>query len=160
MGDRTSTIAFPLLILALTGSPVQAGLLGLVGSLPYVFLSLPAGALVDRWNRKAVMIVCDTGRALALASIPIAAALGHLPAGLLYAVALVEGTLFVFFDLSQVAGSTPGGREGEHHRRQRPEQPDLHHLVSHRPTAGRGALRERESRRAISWSMRSRMPDR
>lgn len=103
VGSRTSGIAFPLLILALTHSAFQAGLLGVVISLPYVFLALPAGALVDRWDRKRVMIVTDAGRALVLAAIPISAALGDLSAGLLYAVALVEGTLMVFFDLAQVA---------------------------------------------------------
>lgn len=103
VGSRTSGIAFPLLILALTGSAWQAGLLGVVISLPYVLLALPAGALVDRWDRKRVMIVCDAGRALVLAAIPIAAAFGALSAGLLYAVALAEGTLAVFFDLAQVA---------------------------------------------------------
>lgn len=45
---------------------------------PYLLLSLPAGALIDRWNRKAVMIVCDAGRALALGSIPVALFLGEL----------------------------------------------------------------------------------
>jgi MFS family permease len=103
VGDRTSVFVFPLLMLALTGSPLQAGFLGLVGSLPYVFLSLPAGALVDRWDRRRVMMACDAGRAMALGSIPAAAAFGYLSPGLLYAVALVEGVLFVFFDLAQVA---------------------------------------------------------
>ena len=103
VGDRASGIAFPLLVLALSHSAAQAGLLGLVSSLPYVLLSLPAGALVDRWDRKRVMIVCDAGRMLALGSVPIVIWTGHLSLALLYVVATVEGTLFVFFDLAQVA---------------------------------------------------------
>jgi hypothetical protein len=39
---------------------------------------LPAGALVDRWNRKRVMIRCDSARFLAYGSIPLAFALEHL----------------------------------------------------------------------------------
>ena len=39
---------------------------------------LPAGALIDHWDRKRVMILCDTGRALALGSIPVALVLGRL----------------------------------------------------------------------------------
>ena len=66
-------------------------------SLPYALFTLPAGALVDRWNRKQLMILCDTGRALALGSIPLALLLGHLTYLQLYVVSLLEGTLFVFF---------------------------------------------------------------
>ncbi len=62
LGTGVSSIAFPLLALALTHSAAQAGLLGAFESLPYLIFSLPAGALVDRWDRKRVMVICDTGR--------------------------------------------------------------------------------------------------
>src|SRR5216110_3283526 len=78
LGSGISTIAFPFLILGLTGSPALAGIAGALRSLPYLFLSLPVGALIDRWNRKWVMILCDVGRAIALGSIPFAVVLGHL----------------------------------------------------------------------------------
>lgn len=103
LGSQFSLIAFPLLALFITNSPAQAGLIGSVRLLPYFLLSLPAGALSDRWNRKRVMQICDAGRALSLASIPVAFALGHLTLLQLYLVSLFEGTLFVFFDLSEVA---------------------------------------------------------
>lgn len=103
LGSGMSQIAAPLLILALTGSPANAGLAGFLYTIPYVILSLPAGALIDRWNRKRVMILCDTGRALALGSVPVAFALGHLTVIQLYIASLVEGTLFVFFNLAEVA---------------------------------------------------------
>lgn len=103
VGTQVSGIAFPLLILAITGSPAQAGVAYALRSLPYIVFSLPVGALIDRWDRKRVMILCDIGRAIALGSIPIALALGWLTIWQLYAVALVEGTLFVFFNLAEVA---------------------------------------------------------
>jgi MFS family permease len=103
LGSTASKLAFPLLILFLTGSPAQAGLLGAANGLPYVFLCLPAGAFIDRWNRKRVMLLCDSGRALALGSIPLAAALGVLSLAQLYAVAIIEGTLFTFYNLSETA---------------------------------------------------------
>jgi len=96
-------LAFPLLILAITHSPAQAGLIGALRSLPYALFILPAGALIDRWNRKRVMIICDTGRALALGSIPVALLLGQLTLVQLYIVSLVEGTLFTFFNLAETA---------------------------------------------------------
>src|SRR5215467_8334871 len=49
------------------------------------------------------MIICDTGRALALGSIPVALLLGQLTLTQLYVVSAVEGTLFVFFNLAEVA---------------------------------------------------------
>src|SRR5205085_3017078 len=102
-GTRVSQLALPLLVLALTNSPAQAGLVGAMRGIPYALFILPAGALVDRWNRKLVMILCDTGRALALGSIPLALLLGHLTLAQLYIVSLVEGTLFTFFNLSETA---------------------------------------------------------
>ncbi len=103
VGTQVSTLAFPLLILALTNSPAQAGFAGALRALPYVIFSLPAGALIDRWDRKRVMILCDTGRALSMASIPVALVLGHLTILQLYLVSLIEGTLFVFFNIAEAA---------------------------------------------------------
>ncbi len=103
LGSQVSNLALPLLLLALTHSPAQAGLAGLLRTLPYLLVSLPAGALVDRWDRKRVMLICDTGRALSLASIVVAAWLQDLTLLQIYFVALLEGTLFVFFNLAEVA---------------------------------------------------------
>jgi len=102
-GSNASELALPLLILSLTHSPVQAGLVGALHTVAILLANLPAGALVDRWNRKHTMMWCDTGRTVALASIPIALALGHLTAAQLYLVAVVEGVLATFFDLAQAA---------------------------------------------------------
>src|SRR5690348_17997767 len=90
VGTQVSQLAYPLLMLALTDSPAQAGFLSAARTIPYLLLGLPAGALVDRWDRQRVMIVCDAGRALALGSIPVALAFSWLSLGQLYAVALVE----------------------------------------------------------------------
>jgi MFS family permease len=103
VGTQVSQLAFPLLILALTHSPAQAGFAGALRTLPYLLFSLPAGALVDRWDRKRVMIVCDTGRALALASIPIALLLGRLTIGQIFVVTALEGTFYVFFNIAEAA---------------------------------------------------------
>lgn len=103
IGTQVSDLAYPLLVLVLTNSPAQAGFVGAVGMLPYLIFSLPAGALVDRWNRKRVMLLCDTGRAICLGSIPLAYVIGHLTLLQLYLVSLIEGTLFVFFNLAEVA---------------------------------------------------------
>lgn len=103
LGSSISMIVIPLLILALTESPAAAGFAGLLLTAPYVVFSLPAGALVDRWDRKRVMILCDVGRALAFFSIPVALAFDLLTVWQLYVVSLIEGTLFVFFNIAEVA---------------------------------------------------------
>ena len=102
-GSTSTSVVYPLLVLALTGSPAAAGVLLALRSLPYVLLSLPAGALIDRWNRKRVMIVCDLGRALAIGTVPVALWLDRLTVWQLGVVALVEGSLFVFFNIAEVA---------------------------------------------------------
>ncbi|HEX9058396.1 MAG TPA: MFS transporter [Ktedonobacterales bacterium] len=103
IGTQASTLAFPLLILAVTRSPAQAGFASALRAVPYVIFSLPAGALIDRWNRKLVMLLCDAGRAIALGSIPVALALGRLTVAQLYIVSVVEGSLFVFFNIAEAA---------------------------------------------------------
>lgn len=101
LGSGISQLAFPLLILALTNSPAQAGFAGAFRTVPYFLLTLPVGALVDRWDRKRAMLISDSIRALNMASIPLVLWLGHLTVPQLYANALLEGVCSVFFTLSE-----------------------------------------------------------
>jgi len=103
LGSSVSRLALPLLVLALTQSPAQAGLVAALQAAPYLVFSLPAGALIDRWDRKRVMIRCDVARCLAYGSVPLAYATAHLSLAQLYAVALVGGTAYVFFNIAEVA---------------------------------------------------------
>src|SRR5579859_7507541 len=91
IGSQFSGFVIPLLVLALTNSPAEAGLVGALQGVPYAVLSLPAGALADRWNRKTVMIVADSIRGLNMLSVPLALASAHLTVTQLYVVALVDG---------------------------------------------------------------------
>ncbi len=103
IGNNITTIALPLLILDLTNSPSAAGFAEALRAVPYLLLSLPVGAFIDSWNRKRVMIICDFGRAASLSSIVIALALHILTITQIYIVAVLGGTLFVFFDLAEVS---------------------------------------------------------
>ena len=103
LGSTALSVVYPLLILAITDSAAAAGVAGGLRALPYLLFSLPVGALIDRWNRKRVMILCDCGRALAALSVPIALWLDALTIGQIYVVAFVEGSLFVFFNIAEVA---------------------------------------------------------
>jgi predicted MFS family arabinose efflux permease len=106
LGSRISTVAFPLLVLDITHSPAQAGLIGFLQSLPNALFSLPFGVLADRWNRKRVMTLSDAARALALATVPLALRLGVLTIWQLAAVSFVEGTLAVLFAAAE-SGAVP-----------------------------------------------------
>src|SRR5260370_8687012 len=68
--SQLSQFALPLFVLALTGSPVWAGVAGGLRTMPYLFLSLPAGALADPWNPKWLMLVSNSLRALCLPPLP------------------------------------------------------------------------------------------
>jgi MFS family permease len=96
LGSQVSLVAYPLLVLALTGSPEKAGIVGFAKTVPLAVFALPAGALVDRVNRKHLMVACDGVRALALAALPIALAAGSVPYALILAVAFIDGSGFVF----------------------------------------------------------------
>jgi len=106
IGTQVSTIAFPLLVLALTNSPIQAGIVGAARTLPYLLFTLPAGALVDRWDRKRVMIACNVGSGIALASVAVALLLGRITIAQIVIVSFLEGAASVFFGLAE-AGALP-----------------------------------------------------
>jgi MFS family permease len=99
LGDQFTLLALPLVaVLALDASPSRMGFLEAAGLLPNLLFALHAGAWVDRHGqRRRVMIAADIGRAGLIATVPLAAALGVLSFGQLYAVAFLTGTLSVLF---------------------------------------------------------------
>ncbi len=104
LGSQMTMLALPLLAIgALGADPFTLGVLAGLEVLPFLVLSLPAGAWVDRMPRRPVLIAADLGRAVVLASIPVAHGLGVLSTAQLYAVALVAGALTVLFDCAYEA---------------------------------------------------------
>ena len=100
-GSQISVLALPLVaVLALHASAFRVSLLGMFGILPYLLFALPAGAWVDRVARRPVLIGADAGRALALGSVPLAAAIANVTFVQLCVVGFVAGTLTVFFDVA------------------------------------------------------------
>ncbi len=102
-GTGVSLIGMPLLVLALTDSPALAGVVAAARSAPYVVLGLPAGAVVDRWNRRTLLICCEAARGLAMSSVPVAWLLGVLHPYQLVAAALVQGVAVAFSNIAQTA---------------------------------------------------------
>jgi MFS family permease len=103
LGTRVSGVAYPLLTLALTHSATKAGVVGFAATLPLLLLTLHAGALVDRYDRKRLMLACEGARAIALGSVGIGVLAGFVSFEQLVAVALVDGIGFTVFEVAQRA---------------------------------------------------------
>ena len=101
-GTQATAIAYPLLVLATTHSPAQAGVVGFASIVPYALFGLFAGVAADRWNRKWVMLVSDGIRIVAIASLVVALTADVLSFAQIAIVAFVEGSAFVFFNIAEV----------------------------------------------------------
>jgi MFS family permease len=66
-GDGVLLTAAPLMAAALSRDPLAVASVSAAGYAAWLILGLPAGALVDRWSRRRVMVAADIGRALVLA---------------------------------------------------------------------------------------------
>lgn len=100
-GTTISQLALPLVaILIVHASTFEVGLLVTCEMSAFLLVGLPAGAWVDRMRFRAVLVLNDVLRALALGSVPLAHWLGVLSIGQLYVVALVTGVCTVFFDVA------------------------------------------------------------
>jgi predicted MFS family arabinose efflux permease len=100
-GVQLTAIAYPLLVLAVTGSAAKAGIVAFAGTLPRALLSLPAGLAADRWPRKRLMIAADAARAVAVGGLAAAVLLGELSFWLIPFVAFVEGAGHAVFAAAQ-----------------------------------------------------------
>jgi MFS family permease len=65
-GDGMLLAAAPLMAAALSRDPLAVASVSAAGYAAWLLVGLPAGALVDRWNRRTVMVVSDLGRAAVL----------------------------------------------------------------------------------------------
>jgi Na+/melibiose symporter-like transporter len=101
VGSAVTALAIPLLaVITLDATTFEAGALAACTHAAFLIVSLPAGAWVDRWRRRPVLIWSDIGRMVVLGSIPVADAFDVLALPQLYVVALVAGVLTVFFDVA------------------------------------------------------------
>jgi MFS family permease len=97
LGSSLSSIAYPLLVLALTHSPAKAGIVTFARTIPQPLLSLLAGAAGDRGNRKRQMLLADAIRGVALATLAALVLAGAVEWWIVAIVCLVEGIGSVTF---------------------------------------------------------------
>jgi len=92
IGTQSGLIAYPLLVLSLTGSAAKAGLVSFARAASSTVLALPAGVLADRWNRRWLMIGADAVRVVAVGCLVVALVSGWLEFWMIPVVAFVEGS--------------------------------------------------------------------
>jgi MFS family permease len=103
-GEQASLIVLPLLaVLTLNADATELGVLRAVGQVPLLLLPLLAGAWVDRWRTRTVMVLADLGRALALTACALVCFFGGLDLPALLVAAFAVGSLSVVFDVGYQA---------------------------------------------------------
>ncbi|SUZ92550.1 uncharacterized protein METZ01_LOCUS45404 [marine metagenome] len=96
-GDAVFMIALPWLMLDITGSKSLTSLVSMSAYLPAVLFGLFAGVVVDRYNRKWIMIYSDILRALLVAVIPLSLIYGFISPLLIGAITFSLSTFSAFF---------------------------------------------------------------
>jgi MFS family permease len=96
-GSNMSGIAYPLLVLAVTHSPAQAGIVQAARIAPFALFSSLAGVAADRYDRRRLMVWADIACAGAVASLVVAIAIGHVTFWQMFAVGVIDGAGSVVF---------------------------------------------------------------
>ncbi|MCU1354382.1 MAG: hypothetical protein JWM05_3591 [Acidimicrobiales bacterium] len=102
-GTQSTSIAYPLLVLAMTHSATRAGLVAFARTVPLALLALPAGMAADRWSRKRLMVAADGVRVVAMGWLAAAIVFHRLTFWMIPVVAFVEGAGAALF-----AAARPG----------------------------------------------------
>jgi predicted MFS family arabinose efflux permease len=100
-GTQIASIAYPLLVLSLSGSATQAGIVGFARLASGAVFALPAGLIADRWNRKTLMIASDVLRLVTMAALAAAIVSGDVSFSMITVAAFLEGTGASFFQAAE-----------------------------------------------------------
>jgi predicted MFS family arabinose efflux permease len=101
IGSQSTSLAYPLLVLGVTGSAARAGVVAFARTLGWTLLALPAGVAADRWNRRRLMLAADAVQAVAVGGLAAAVATGRTVFWMITLVAFVEGTGTALFMAAQ-----------------------------------------------------------
>ncbi len=126
-GSQVTGFALGVWVFQETGSATQLSIVYLATMLPNVLISVPAGALADRWNRRSVMLVSDAGAALSTLVVLLVVSTGDLQVWHVYVLTALSAALGAFQTpaylsavstlvpkdmLNRVSGLTQLGRAG------------------------------------------------
>ncbi len=100
IGEKFHTIALPFLVFGENRSALEVGLAFAATAAPNLLFGPVAGALVDRWDRRTTMIVCDLTRAVMLLAVPFVLPIN---VGLVYLLAFLIGAVTLLFRPAKTA---------------------------------------------------------
>ena len=100
VADEIARLALPLLMLDVTHSIASAAALRVVQGVPYIIFGAPAGALIDRANKRLLLIACDSASIALTLVIPLSAALGFFSVELVYVIGFLLGTVEVMWGVT------------------------------------------------------------
>jgi MFS family permease len=103
LGDGITLVAGPLLAASLTRDPRLVAGLAVAQRLPWLLFSLVSGALVDRLDRRLLMVRVDAARCLTVGLLGVAVLADAATLPLLYAVFFALGTAETLFDNASVS---------------------------------------------------------
>ncbi len=96
-GAAIAGVAFQVLIVTvLDATALEISILSALSVLPYLFLGLIVGALMDRWRRQRTLVITSIGRAIVLALVPVLLLLDALTVWSLGLIILALGVLILF----------------------------------------------------------------
>ena len=98
LADGLSLVALPLLAIRLTGDARLIAAVTAFQYLPFLVIGLPAGTIIDRFDRRWIAVIAQTGRAIVMAALGLALLSGRPPIGWLFLVAFLIGCAEVLTD--------------------------------------------------------------
>jgi MFS family permease len=96
IGDWLYLVAILVVVYAESNSPVLLGIIGAARILPYVLLSVPAGMVADRFDRRMVLLVTDVARGVIMIGLAVAVSLGS-PTWVIIALSILAACFSTFF---------------------------------------------------------------
>lgn len=98
VGDGVLTAALPILATRITDDRLSIGMISTFFAIPWLLFALPAGAVIDRVDRRKVLIVADLGRGVLVGGLALVAAFSDVQVWMLWVLAFGLGVGEVFFD--------------------------------------------------------------
>ncbi|RZU53304.1 putative MFS family arabinose efflux permease [Krasilnikovia cinnamomea] len=103
LGTGVASLALSLLVLVETGSAVGAGLVGTLSMVARLVIRLPGGVLVDRYDRRRVMVICDSLRLAAFTTLTLAVFSGQVSLPMILLVTLIDSSAGAVFGAAEDA---------------------------------------------------------
>ena len=96
IGDWLYLVAILILVYSVSNDPLVLGIVGAARVLPYVFLSIPAGIIADRYDRRLILLITDVARGVLMLVMAVLVS-ADAPIATIVALAVVATCFSTFF---------------------------------------------------------------